>query len=181
MESSPGLDAKLKAVADTQRRQILGLLAQADQDVGDLSRRCGLGQPTISHHLRVLREAGLAGMRREGRHHDYFLLAAGVAEIQQWLTQLRLQRSQPEWNREAYREQVLRAFLEDPGRLPGHPRRRQIVLEWFHSLLERGQLLTLEQVEHAWARHCPRWREVLDELLESGRLLRQGDYILLSD
>jgi DNA-binding transcriptional ArsR family regulator len=181
MERGRSLDLKLKALADPQRRRILALLAEADQGMEGLCGACGLGQPTVSHHLRVLREAGLAGMRREGRHHDHFLLTAGFGELQHWLDQLRQRRSQPEWNREAYREQVLRAYLQQPRGLPRHPRRRQIVLEWFHSLLEPGRLLSLEQVEAAWSARSPDWRLVLEEMLGQGRVQRQGDYILVSD
>ena len=181
MAQAESLDRKLRALADPQRRRLLDLLAEADQGVADLARQCELGQSTVSHHLRVLRLAGLAGMRREGRHHDFYLLAAGPAEVVQWLNLLRQRRSRPEWNREAYREQVLRRFLERPEALPDHPRRRQIVLDWFHALLERDQLVSLQEVEEKWGRHCPVWRSLLAEMLSQGRLQRQGDYILVSD
>jgi DNA-binding transcriptional ArsR family regulator len=182
MTGSATLDLKLKALADPQRRHLLDLLAEADQGVADLAAESGLAPATVSHHLRVLREAALIGMRREGRHHDFFLLAGGSAEVLQWLNLLRQRRSQPAWNQEAYREQVLRRYLENPARgLPTHPRRRQVVLEWFHSLLERDRLLSLEELEALWSPHCPDWTQVMEALLALGRLQRQERYILVSD
>lgn len=181
MKADP-LDAKLKALADPRRRRLLDLLSHHDRGVDDLARELGLSSATISHHLSLLREAGLIGMRREGRHHDFFLLATGAAEVVQWLNLLRQRRSRPAWNQEAYREEALRGFLEGTGQgLPAHPRHRQVVLEWFHSLLERDRLLTLEEVADLWKPVTPDWEEVLAALLAQGRLERRDRYILVSD
>jgi|GEM_PF-2333764 len=182
MAAQQGLDLKLKAMGDPVRRRLLDLLAEQDRSVAELAELNQLSLPTLSHHLSLLKEAGLAGMRREGRHHDYFLLSPGLGEVLQWLDHLRQRRSRPDWNREAYREQALRAYLDEPERgLPGHPRRRQVVLEWFHSLLGSGQLLPAQEVEQRFAAITPRWKEVMEALEEAGRLERRDAYILVSD
>lgn len=171
-----------KCLAEPQRRRVLERLSEADQGVLELSEACGLSPATISHHLQVLKQAGLVGLRREGRYRDYFLQPAGLAGTIQWLSQLRTRRSRPGWNQEAYREQSLARFLGGkPPRLSPHPRRRQVVLEWFHSLLERDQLLTREDLERAWGTQAETWEPVLEELLRQGRLIRQDRYILVSD
>ncbi|MDP2361431.1 MAG: metalloregulator ArsR/SmtB family transcription factor [bacterium] len=175
-------DLKLRALADPRRRRILELLAVRDRGVADLAEECGLSAPTVSHHLAILREAGLAGMRKEGRHHDFYLVPTGPGELVQWLNLLRQRRSQPAWNQEAYREAALRSFLEHSQRgLPSHPRRRQVVLDWFHSLLERDRLLPVEEVAALWSPHYADWEEILAALVELGRVERRGDYILISD
>ena len=45
-------------IAEPNRRAILGLLVSSEQSVGDIERQLGMTQPTVSKHLRVLREAG---------------------------------------------------------------------------------------------------------------------------
>jgi DNA-binding transcriptional ArsR family regulator len=161
---------------------VLELLAEADQGVLELADSCGLSPATMSHHLQLLREAGLVGMRKEGRFRDYFLQPAGLATSIQWLSQLRLKRSRPGWNQEAYREQSLARFLQgEKQTLPEHPRRRQVVLEWFHSLLERDRLLSVDELDRIWGPHARPWEPVLEELLRQGRLHRQERYILVSD
>lgn len=182
MAKDNSLDRKLRALGDPARRRLLELLAQQDHSVGELASLLDLSMATLSHHLSILKEAGLAGMRREGRHHDYFLLSPGLTEASQWLDHLRQRRSRPDWNREAYREQALRAYLDSPDSgLPIHPRRREVVLDWFHSLLETGQLLATTEVESRFAAITPRAAEVLEALVESGRLERREAYILVSD
>ncbi|HZJ40475.1 MAG TPA: metalloregulator ArsR/SmtB family transcription factor [Demequina sp.] len=81
-------------VADSTRRDILHALLerynQSADTVGELSvsdivGQLGLSQPTISKHLKVLREAGLVGVREEGQHRYYHLDYAPLEEIEDWL------------------------------------------------------------------------------------------------
>ncbi len=62
-----------KALADPTRVRIIGALAQAELCVGDLCRLLGMAQPAISQQLRLLRQARLVTMRREGKHVFYTL------------------------------------------------------------------------------------------------------------
>jgi len=60
----------LKALADPKRFRMVQELAHAGElSCGDLGCRFSVSQPTISHHLRLLGEAGLLVMRHEGQHH----------------------------------------------------------------------------------------------------------------
>ena len=80
-------------VADTTRRDILGVLLShhaAETSPGEVSvsaivAELGLSQPTVSKHLKVLREAGLVGVREEGQHRYYHLDYAPLEEIEDWL------------------------------------------------------------------------------------------------
>jgi ArsR family transcriptional regulator len=77
-----GLAARFKALADPTRLAIVNRLAGAGEVcvcafVDDL----GLSQPTISHHLRVLREAGLVEARRRGTWGYYRLVPETVAAL----------------------------------------------------------------------------------------------------
>jgi len=169
-------------LAEPRRRRLLDLLAAADQGVLELAETLGISPATCSHHLGALRRAGLVGHRKEGRYRDYFLQPAALEMAGQWLSQLRQKRGKPGWNQEAYREHCLATWLGGTReRLPAHPRRRQVVLEWFHSLLERGRLLTEEDLERVWGPHAKPWEPVLAELERQGRLERRERYILVSD
>jgi len=59
------------AVAEPRRREILGLLVVKELPVGDIVTLIKLDQPSVSKHLRVLRDVGLVHVRRNGRHKLY--------------------------------------------------------------------------------------------------------------
>lgn len=65
----------LKAVADPTRQRILRLLEEKPRTVSEIVERFTLSQPTISRHLQVLRNAGLAAAARDGQHVIYSLSA----------------------------------------------------------------------------------------------------------
>lgn len=82
------LDA-LGVLADPQRRQILRRLAAgAVCTCTDLVAATGVGQPTVSHHLRVLREAGLVTGERCGRFVEYAVVPDRLRELARSLTAL---------------------------------------------------------------------------------------------
>ncbi len=72
------------AVAEPRRREILELLAGAELPVGDLVVRMGLEQPSVSKHLKVLRETGLVRVRRSGRHMLYRTNAEAIRPLHEW-------------------------------------------------------------------------------------------------
>ncbi|HSP53759.1 MAG TPA: metalloregulator ArsR/SmtB family transcription factor [Cryobacterium sp.] len=81
-------------VADSTRREILRILlerynqsstAGGELSVSDIVDKLGLSQPTISKHLKVLREAGLVGVREAGQHRYYHLDYAPLEVIEDWL------------------------------------------------------------------------------------------------
>ena len=72
------------AVAEPQRRVILQLLASEERPVGDLVRLLKVTQPSVSKHLRVLRDVGLVEARREGRNILYRTNASGLRPLHEW-------------------------------------------------------------------------------------------------
>jgi DNA-binding transcriptional ArsR family regulator len=77
------------ALAEPHRREILDLLRDGERSVNDLVARLKLSQPGVSKHLRVLREAGLVRVRRDGRRRWYGLDAEPLAELDEWLAPYR--------------------------------------------------------------------------------------------
>jgi DNA-binding transcriptional ArsR family regulator len=79
-------DRVFAALANATRREVLRLLRdEGPQPVQALADRFDMRRPSLSEHLKVLREAGLVSERRSGRQRIYRLRAAPLAEVQDWL------------------------------------------------------------------------------------------------
>lgn len=72
------------AVAEPRRRQILIYLADKEHTVNDIVVACELEQPSVSKHLRVLRDTGLVRVRRSGRHMYYRTQAEAIRPMHEW-------------------------------------------------------------------------------------------------
>jgi DNA-binding transcriptional ArsR family regulator len=72
------------AVAEPSRRLILAYLVQQERPVGAIVASLGLGQPSVSKHLRVLRQVGLVRSRRDGRHILYRTDAEAIKPMHEW-------------------------------------------------------------------------------------------------
>jgi DNA-binding transcriptional ArsR family regulator len=72
------------AVAEPRRREILEYLANEEREVGHIVIALQLEQPSVSKHLRVLREVGLVRVRRNGRHMLYKTNAQGLRPLHEW-------------------------------------------------------------------------------------------------
>jgi DNA-binding transcriptional ArsR family regulator len=72
------------AIAEPRRRAILDYLADAERPVGDIVAKLGLEQPSVSKHLRVLREVGLVRERRHGRRVLYRTNAGAIQPLHEW-------------------------------------------------------------------------------------------------
>jgi len=73
------------AVSDPTRRRILDLLLVSECSVSDLVRPFRISQPAISQHLRILREAGLVRVRRQGRERRYRLRGEQLRTVYDWV------------------------------------------------------------------------------------------------
>lgn len=72
------------AVAEPRRREILDFLAGGERPVGDLVVRLGMEQPSVSKHLKVLRQVGLVRVRRHGRQMFYRANADAIRPLYEW-------------------------------------------------------------------------------------------------
>jgi DNA-binding transcriptional ArsR family regulator len=72
------------AVAEPRRRDILTFLALQERSVGDIVASLGLEQPSVSKHLRVLRDVDLVHVRRDGRHMFYRTNAHAIRPLHEW-------------------------------------------------------------------------------------------------
>jgi ArsR family transcriptional regulator len=69
-----------KALADETRQAILQMLLEGEKCVSDLTESFSMSQPTISHHLSILKSLGLVSSRKEGKHVYYDINRDNVTE-----------------------------------------------------------------------------------------------------
>jgi DNA-binding transcriptional ArsR family regulator len=72
------------AIAEPRRRAILDFLATDERPVGEVVEALGLAQPSVSKHLRVLRNVGLVRARRDGRRVLYRTNAGAIRPLHEW-------------------------------------------------------------------------------------------------
>lgn len=121
-----------KALADANRLKIVGLLSQQPYSVEQLAAMLNLRSPTVSHHLKLLSEAGLVSARTESYYNLYQLESVVLEQIARHLaTQDRLPSMAAEVDLQAYDRKVLRDILLPDGRLkviPAQRKKREVVL-----------------------------------------------------
>jgi DNA-binding transcriptional ArsR family regulator len=78
-----------EVLAEPNRRQLLDLLREQERTVGELVDALDIGQPAVSKHLRVLRDAGLVEARIDAQRRVYSLRAEPLAEVDAWLAPYR--------------------------------------------------------------------------------------------
>src|SRR3974390_3332148 len=89
MEYIKGVESVFEIIAEPNRRAILSLLVASQQSVGDIERQLRMPQPTVSKHLRVLREAGFVESTVDAQRRLYRLRAEPLQEVDTWLSQFR--------------------------------------------------------------------------------------------
>jgi ArsR family transcriptional regulator len=82
------LDATMRALADPTRREILKALRRGDLAAGEISVRFPMTAASVSHHLSVLKEAGLVKVERNGRNQIYSLESTVFQELIQEMMEL---------------------------------------------------------------------------------------------
>jgi len=89
MNESPGPSRVFRALGDPVRQQMLLRLRRGERTAGDLGEGMPISQPAASQHLRVLREAGLVRVRKQGRRRLYRLVPERLREAHDWLAHYR--------------------------------------------------------------------------------------------
>ena len=84
-----GMESVFEIIAEPNRRAILSLLASSQQSVGEIERQLRVPQPTVSKHLRVLREAGFVESTVEAQRRLYRLKPEPFQEVEAWLAPFR--------------------------------------------------------------------------------------------
>jgi DNA-binding transcriptional ArsR family regulator len=84
-----GVESVFEVIAEPNRRAILSLLVSSHQSVGEIERQLRMSQPTVSKHLRVLREAGFVESTVDAQRRLYRLRPEPLQELDDWLAPFR--------------------------------------------------------------------------------------------
>ena len=83
------MESVFEVIAEPNRRAILGLLVLSEQSVGEIERQLRMTQPTVSKHLRVLREAGFVESTVDAQRRLYRLRPEPLQQVDAWLAPFR--------------------------------------------------------------------------------------------
>jgi DNA-binding transcriptional ArsR family regulator len=83
------MESTFAVIAEPRRRAILSLLAISERSVGDIEEQLRLSQPSVSKHLRVLREAGFVESRVDAQRRLYRVRPEPLMEVDAWLAPFR--------------------------------------------------------------------------------------------
>jgi DNA-binding transcriptional ArsR family regulator len=83
------MGSEFEIIAEPNRRAILSLLVSSQQSVGEIERQLRMSQPTVSKHLRVLREAGFVESTVDAQRRLYRLKPEPFQKLDDWLAQFR--------------------------------------------------------------------------------------------
>jgi len=83
------MESVFEIIAEPNRRAILSLLVLSEQSVGEIERHLRMSQPTVSKHLRVLREAGFVASSVDAQRRLYRLRPEPFQQLDTWLDQFR--------------------------------------------------------------------------------------------
>ena len=83
------MESVFEIIAEPNRRAILSLLVSSQQSVGEIERQLRMTQPTVSKHLRVLREAGFVESTVDAQRRLYRLKPEPFQEVDDWLAPFR--------------------------------------------------------------------------------------------
>ena len=89
MAYTQSMESVFEIIAEPNRRAILSLLVSSQQSVGEIERQLRLPQPTVSKHLRVLREAGFLESAVDAQRRLYRLKPEPLQEVDAWLAPFR--------------------------------------------------------------------------------------------
>lgn len=167
-----------KAMADSNRLKIIGLLSQKPHTVEQLSALLGLGMSTTSHHLSNLAKAGLVEAHTDGHYYLYSLRLETLQEMSQRLLQ---QEALPGLattvDLEAYDRKVLHTFTDEEGRITAFPsqlKKYQVLLRYVVNAFEPGIRYPEKQVNEILSRFHEDTADMRRGLVEFKLMAREG-------
>ena len=149
----------LKALADESRLSLLRMLNEREHTVGELAQRVELTEPTVSHHLAKLREAGLVTLRMAGNQRFYRINRPELERFKRLANEIEKTPTKPEaeavdetwitslgWSAED--AEVLREYGKNGRlvRLPSKQKKLVVLLRWLATLFESDKLYSEKDV-----------------------------------
>jgi DNA-binding HxlR family transcriptional regulator len=175
-----------KAMADANRLKIIGLLSQHPYSVEQLAALLNIRPPTVSHHLKLLSEAGLVSARAQS-YYNLYQLEAGVLEriASHLAAQDKLPSMAAEVDMQAYDRKVLHDVLLPDGRLkviPAQRKKREVVLHHILGSFQPGIRYSEKQVNEILSRFHEDTATLRREMIAYKLMGRsEGNYWIIED
>ena len=146
-----------KALGNESRLKLVGLVTDRERNVQDLAALLALKEPTVSHHLAILKEAGLLAMRIDGNTHWYRLELDALRRINQSVFSADLSRVPYEADGQVWEREILRNFVENDRltKIPDTRKKRWVVLKWLAHRFALDSRYSEAEVNAALKRHHP--------------------------
>lgn len=132
----------LKALAHESRLKLLALVGERERSVQELAALVELKEPTASHHLAMLKNAGLVSMRRDGNTHFYALEPRALQRLGRAIASQDALTPPSERAPRASEARVVENYLTPDGRLKAFPasrKKRAAILAWLARQFEEGR------------------------------------------
>jgi hypothetical protein len=168
----------LKAMAHASRLRLLGILAGGEHSVRDLAEMLSLKEPTVSHHLALMHEAGLVTMQAVGTTHLYTLDHAALQRLsRELLSPARVAALGAEAEGDAFERKVLKTFLDGERlvKIPEQRKKRQVILRWLVERFERDARYHERELNAIIKRHHEDTATLRRELIIEGLMRREAD------
>ncbi|MCI0397257.1 MAG: metalloregulator ArsR/SmtB family transcription factor [Chloroflexi bacterium] len=168
-----------KVLGNESRLKILGLLANQERSVGELADLLGVREPTVSHHLAMMKELGLVEFRAERNTHIYWLDTSALEKMSKDIFSksglAELVQEQAEVDQE---DKVLQTFLD--GRrikeIPARYQKRRIVLQWLVEQFESGRRYTEPEINALLKQYHPDHASLRRYLIDMGLMQRESGF-----
>jgi DNA-binding transcriptional ArsR family regulator len=144
--------AFFKAMADESRLRIVGLLAHGERSVQELAQALDLREPTVSHHLAILKRQGLVTVRAEGTTRWHALDRDALERLSKRVLQPARAKTPPPRGADASEDKVLQGFVDADGKLkliPASRKKRGVVLRWLMRSFASGRRYSEAEVNAA--------------------------------
>ncbi len=178
MTENTELVAIFKALADTSRLKIVGLLAQQPYTVEQLAAMLELKPPTISHHLAKLAEVGLVSARAQGYYNIYQLEKNALTEnMQRIFSSEQIAAVTADVDMDAFERKVVNDFSTPEGRLktiPAQRKKLEAILRHVVKAFEPGVRYSEKQVNETLSRFHADTASLRRELVGSKLMQREG-------
>jgi hypothetical protein len=166
----------LKVLADETRLKVLGLLADRERSVGELAELLALKEPTISHHLGKLREAGLVAMRPEGTLRFYSLDSKTLQQLSRDLfTPEKVASLAGQVELDSWERKVLTTYLQGKTltKIPDTRKKRAVILRWLAGQFEEDKPYPEREVNALIKQYHPDCATLRRELVGARLLQRE--------
>jgi predicted transcriptional regulator len=169
-----------RLLADESRLRIIGILANGERSVEELAAMLSLRAPTISHHLTLLRNAGLVEMRRDGNTHLYHLEGEALRTLSKdLLTKEKAASLVDEADGDAWERKVLRDFFDGERlrEIPASLKKRQVILKWLAARFASDRTYTEMEINEILKRYHPDTATLRRDMIGSHFMQREdGTY-----